>query len=124
MKLSEKYANRKPSITMEELEKEHNSPESKRYRLFLKICERLAENINCDEIDCGTYEEVLELIEKNNIYISDIIKDNEYQTFKNLLLKDDIKICPFSKKNVEQTFDFNKQEDMVKYRKLHNGGQF
>lgn len=124
MGLRERIANRKPTVTKQELEAAANSADSKRYRVFLKICERLQNIVDLSEVHCSTYEEVFEQIEINNVDISDIVQHKEYEQFKKQLLSDPCPWCPILGKLPEKVYDFNKEEDMSEYLRLHEGARF
>ena len=124
MTLKERVLKRKRTITKEDLEAYRKSPEAQRYDMFLKICERLQNNVNLDEICCGTYQEVINEIEKRNIDISDIVSRDEYQTFKKELLNEKAQWCPHIGKEPDKIYDFNKEGDRLEFLHKHKGIQF
>lgn len=75
-----------------------NSPEGKerseRYDKFLDVCDRLQNSVDLSNTECGTYQEVFDNIEKNNVDISDIIPKEKYEEFKRLMINDRIQCCP------------------------------
>lgn len=124
MGLRERMANRKPMVTAEKLDTIANSKDCKQYRVFLRICGRLQECVDLKDIQCGTYQEVFEQIEKNNIDISDIVPRNKYRKFKNDMIASPVQMCPTLGKKPDKIYDFNKEEDRIEYAKLHGNVMF
>ena len=59
MTLKEELLGRKQTTMINvDMDKHLQSDHGKRYQLFLKICARLEENVNLNDISCGTYKEV------------------------------------------------------------------
>lgn len=92
--------------------------------LFLEICERIEEKIDCSEIIINSCEDVFIILEKNNLYIDDIIPKNDYENFKKFITTSKNQYCPISGKNPDKIYDFGKEEDRLEFLKMHEGVQF
>lgn len=105
--------------------KNERTPDKKselEYDLFLKICENVDKyifdmNMN---IECNTYEEVFNAIENYHIDISNIIKDGEYENFKQNMLSDRAQWCPHVGKNNDNLV-FDEKYDS-NFKEKHGGG--
>lgn len=120
MTLKEKILNTRPTITKEDLERAADSPKAKQYSKFLDICERLEMSVNLSNIHCSTYKEVFELIEKHHVDISDIISDENYDDYKNMILNMKSKRCPSLGKLSDKIYDLNNPEDYEAYLNKQN----
>lgn len=118
MTLKEKVLNRKPSFTKEEIEAIRNSPEIKRYDKFLDICERLQENVDLSDIECNTYQDAFDLVEKYNVYIFDIVPKDEWDQFKKYMMEDKAKCAPMIGKDPDRIYDLSKPEDYIEYANM------
>lgn len=119
MTLKERISKYKNPMTKEKVDAAMNSPEIKLYGLFLKICERLENNID-DETSCNTYEEVFNEIEKRNINVSDIIPKEKYDEFKKTMSNDKAQSCPHIGKEPDRIYNLGKEKDRLEFAKLHD----
>ena len=124
MTLKERILSRKPSTTKEDLERAHNSESSKRFRRFLRICERLNSKMDLSNIPCDRYKDVFELIEKHHIDISDIVPVDEYPEYKRLMIEDKVQMAPPIGKVPDKIYDFSKEEDRLEYMRINGKVQF
>ena len=90
------------------------------YKLSIKVldvCEYLDTCMDLHDIDCSSYEKVFDLIEKNNIDISNMIKPYEYNDFKTTVLSDNVRMTTGIGKRPDRIYDLNNEEDRIEYIK-------
>lgn len=102
----------------EELEKTEKSEGYKQLDIFYDVCERVAEKVNVTNIKCDTYEVVFELIEKNNVDISDIIVPYTYAEYKKAILESMVRIPPHIGKKPDKVYDPNDPDDYEAIMKI------
>lgn len=100
-----------------DIEAYKKSERGKRYQIFLSIIERLEQNVNIEDICCGTREEIFDEIEKRRIDISDIIPANEYLNYKNIMLSDRVQTCPHIGRRREKVYDLSNIDDYKEFEK-------
>lgn len=127
MRLRDRVANRKhkTAVTKESMAKQMESAKAKRYGSFLRIINRLVENLDdYEDVYYHTSEEIFNEIEKRKIDISDIILNADYALFKQQILNDNVS-CPCVGNTLEsQGQRKTSNEECVKYLREHPDMRF
>lgn len=118
LKESEIRKNTKNIYTNEQLRSK------KQRELFLEICERVEEKIDCSEIPINSCKDVFTVLENNNLYIGDIVSKNDYEDFKKFIITSKNQYCPIIGKKPDKIYNFGKEEDRLEFSKTHEGIRF
>lgn len=127
MRLRDRVANRKykTAVTKESMAKQMESAKAKRYGSFLKIINRLVENLDdYDDVYYHTSEEVFNEIENRKINISDIIPNADYASFKQQILNDNVSCPCIGNATESQRQQKTGNEEYVKYLREHPDMRF
>lgn len=122
MRLRDRVVNRqyKTVVTKESMTKQIESAKAKRYSSFLKIINRLIENLDdYDNVYYHTSEDVFNEIEKRKIDVSDIVSDSDYTSFKQQILDDNVSCPCIGNAPESQVRQEATNEECVKYLREH-----